>query len=133
MHIATLLISINAMQLRKNFTTACLLFFLWTSSLFMGINHTVFAQNVLSSLPKEFKTLRCTACHHQSQKKIGPSFLSIAKKYNQVELSQAYLEIKIKSGSQGVWGSIPMPANTQVSNEQAKTMAQHILDLSPKP
>lgn len=125
------------MQIREISTESCLLFVLWTSSLLIGLNHKVFAQNVLptssTTLPKEFKTLRCTACHHQSQKKIGPSFLSIAQKYKYMELSQAYLEIKIKSGSQGVWGSIPMPANTHVSKEQAKILAQHIISLQPKP
>jgi cytochrome c len=40
----------------------------------------------------------CTACHGVEQKLVGPGFKQLAA--------------KIKSGGQGVWGPIPMPAQT---------------------
>jgi cytochrome c len=51
----------------------------------------------------------CTACHAQSTKVVGPSFNEIAKKYPG---KAEYLAGKIKSGGSGVWGAIPMPAQT---------------------
>ncbi|MDO9280068.1 MAG: c-type cytochrome [Polaromonas sp.] len=61
----------------------------------------------------------CTACHAVDKKILGPSFVEIAKKHaGKVD----YLVGKIKSGGVGVWGSIPMPAQT-VSDADAKTIA----------
>jgi cytochrome c len=34
---------------------------------------------------------------------------------------------KIKEGSTGVWGPIPMPPNGAVSDDDAKTLAKYIL------
>ena len=51
----------------------------------------------------------CTACHAQSTKVVGPSFNDIAKKYSG---KAEYLAGKIKAGGAGVWGPIPMPAQT---------------------
>lgn len=61
----------------------------------------------------------CTACHAVDKKIVGPSFVDIAKKYaGKVE----YLTGKIKSGGSGVWGSIPMPAQS-VTDADAKVIA----------
>ena len=49
----------------------------------------------------------CTACHAMDSKLVGPSFSEIANRYAGKE---AYLTQKIKSGGQGIWGPIPMPA-----------------------
>jgi cytochrome c551/c552 len=51
----------------------------------------------------------CTACHAQDRKVVGPSFNDIAKKYPG---KADYLAGKIKSGGSGVWGAIPMPAQS---------------------
>jgi S-disulfanyl-L-cysteine oxidoreductase SoxD len=61
----------------------------------------------------------CTACHAMSQKLVGPSFNDIASKQaGRVD----YLDSKIKSGGTGVWGAIPMPAQT-LSEVDAKIIA----------
>jgi len=61
----------------------------------------------------------CTACHGMSNKIVGPAFTDIAKKHaSKVE----YLAEKIKAGGSGVWGSIPMPAQT-LSSADALTIA----------
>jgi cytochrome c len=49
----------------------------------------------------------CTACHAVDKKLVGPSFQDIAKKHAG---KADYLAEKIKAGSTGVWGPIPMPA-----------------------
>ncbi len=61
----------------------------------------------------------CTACHAQDRKVVGPSFQEIAKKHaGKVD----YLAGKIKSGGQGVWGAVPMPAQT-APDADIKTIA----------
>lgn len=61
----------------------------------------------------------CTACHALDKKLVGPSFQDIARKHaGKVE----YLAGKIKSGGSGVWGPIPMPAQS-LSDAEAKTLA----------
>ncbi len=60
----------------------------------------------------------CTACHGVDKKIVGPSFQEIAKKHaGKVD----YLVGKIKSGGSGVWGPIPMPAQS-LSEAEAKTI-----------
>jgi cytochrome c551/c552 len=64
----------------------------------------------------------CTACHAMGAKLVGPSFRDIAKKHAD---KADYLAAKIKSGGVGVWGAIPMPAQTLVDAE-AQTIARWI-------
>jgi cytochrome c len=61
----------------------------------------------------------CTACHAQNTKVVGPSFVEIAKKYPG---KAEYLAGKIKVGGAGVWGPIPMPAQS-APDADIKTMA----------
>ena len=61
----------------------------------------------------------CTACHAMDQRTVGPGFTEIARKHaGRVD----YLTGKIKAGSAGVWGAIPMPAQA-LSDADAKTLA----------
>lgn len=62
----------------------------------------------------------CVACHGVDQKIVGPAFAEIAKKYPG---QQDYLLGKIRSGGTGVWGSIPMPPQPGVSEDDAKAIA----------
>ena len=61
----------------------------------------------------------CTGCHAVDKKILGPSFQEIAKKHAG---KTDYLAGKIKSGGGGVWGPIPMPAQS-LSDADAKTLA----------
>jgi cytochrome c len=54
----------------------------------------------------------CTACHAVDGKLVGPSFKEIAAKHGSRADAVAYLTGKIRSGGAGVWGAIPMPAQT---------------------
>jgi cytochrome c len=60
----------------------------------------------------------CTACHAMDKKLVGPSFQDIAKKHAG---KADYLAGKVKSGGSGVWGPIPMPAQS-LSEADAKTL-----------
>ena len=62
----------------------------------------------------------CMACHGIDNKLIGPSFRDIANKYRDRADAVSYLSGKIKSGSQGIWGAIPMPAQALSMGESAE-------------
>ncbi len=71
----------------------------------------------------------CTNCHTVDKKLVGPALKDIAAKYKSDAAAQARLEEKVKKGSQGAWGPIPMPPNPKVSDADAKTLVQWILSL----
>jgi cytochrome c len=43
--------------------------------------------------------------------------------------AETYLAHKIIDGSTGIWGQVPMPANTQLTPDQAAILASWILTL----
>lgn len=73
----------------------------------------------------------CIACHAQDNKLVGPSFRDIAKKYAGQADAVAYLTGKVRAGGSGVWGAIPMPAQT-LSEAEAKSIAQWLADGAKK-
>jgi cytochrome c len=64
----------------------------------------------------------CTACHGVDKKIVGPGFNEIAKKQAG---KVAYLTEKIKVGGVGVYGQIPMPAQS-LPDSDAKLIAEWI-------
>ena len=73
------------------------------------------------------KKHNCVACHQVDKKLIGPSFKDVAAKYKDNKGAVDLLATKIVKGGSGVWGPIPMPANTQVSEADAKKLAAWVL------
>ncbi|MCW5642671.1 MAG: c-type cytochrome [Rhodoferax sp.] len=69
----------------------------------------------------------CVACHGMDKKILGPGFQEIARKYAARADGLDYLAGKIKSGGAGVWGAVPMPAQTLAGSE-AKQIAQWLMD-----
>lgn len=69
----------------------------------------------------------CTACHAVDKKIVGPAFKDIAAKYANQPEAASKLSQKIKSGGAGTWGTMPMPANPQVSDADLKAMVEFIL------
>jgi cytochrome c len=72
-------------------------------------------------------TKNCMACHAVERKLVGPSYKEIAKKYEANKDAVDLLAGKIVKGGSGVWGAIPMPANPQVNDADAKKLAAWIL------
>ncbi len=68
----------------------------------------------------------CLACHGMDNKLVGPSFKDIAAKQGGRADAQAYLSGKIKAGGQGVYGQIPMPAQS-LSIEDAQVVARWLV------
>jgi cytochrome c len=73
------------------------------------------------------KSKNCMACHAADKKLVGPSYKDIAKKYNGDAKALDMLATKISKGGSGVWGAIPMPANPQVSEADAKKLSAWVL------
>ncbi|WP_174906279.1 c-type cytochrome [Burkholderia diffusa] len=71
----------------------------------------------------------CMACHAVGKPLMGPSFHDIAGKYAARADAVDYLAQSIVKGSVGVWGGVPMPANTQLTSVEAHTLAQWVLSL----
>ncbi|MCU4119265.1 c-type cytochrome [Variovorax sp. N23] len=69
----------------------------------------------------------CMSCHAVEHKVLGPSFKDIATRYKDNKAAPEQLAAKIMKGGAGVWGPIPMPANTQVSEADAKKLAAWVL------
>ncbi len=70
---------------------------------------------------------QCTACHAVDKNVVGPGFQEIAKKYKGSADAQGKLAESILKGGSGKWGAIPMPAQTTLSEADAKTLAAWIL------
>lgn len=71
----------------------------------------------------------CLACHAVDKKVIGPAYKDVAAKYKGQKDAADMLAKKIVAGGSGVWGQVPMPANPQVSPEEAKQLATWVLSL----
>lgn len=71
----------------------------------------------------------CTACHATDRKLVGPAFKDIGAKYRGNAKAEAMLAEKVKKGSVGVWGQVPMPPNASVKDEEAKAIVKWILSL----
>ncbi|RZL92254.1 MAG: c-type cytochrome [Variovorax sp.] len=69
----------------------------------------------------------CMSCHAVDRKVLGPSFKEIAAKYKDNKGAVDMLASKIMKGGSGVWGQIPMPANNQVNEADAKKLAAWVL------
>ena len=69
----------------------------------------------------------CMACHAVDHKVVGPAYKDVAAKYKGDKTAADKLAAKIIKGGSGVWGPVPMPANTQVNEAEAKKLAAWVL------
>ena len=72
----------------------------------------------------------CLACHSVDKKVLGPAYKDVAAKYKGDKTAEAKLIAKVKAGGSGVWGPMPMPANSpQVKDADIKTIVEWVLSL----
>ncbi len=71
----------------------------------------------------------CMACHAVDKKLVGPAYKEVAAKYAGQKDAVDKLAVKIVKGGSGVWGPVPMPANPQVSEAEAKKLAGWVMSL----
>jgi cytochrome c len=80
--------------------------------------------NMGTTLLKQFN---CFACHAVDKQVVGPSFMDISKRSTYSDLFK--LAKAIRSGSQNVWGSLPMPPIQNIQEDQAANIAIWIVGL----
>lgn len=69
----------------------------------------------------------CMACHAIDKKVVGPAYKDVAAKYAGQKDAADKLVQKVMKGGGGVWGPVPMPANPQVSEAEAKKLVAWVL------
>jgi cytochrome c len=75
------------------------------------------------------RSKNCMSCHSIGNKVVGPAFKDVAKRYAGQSDAEGKLVQKVMKGGSGAWGVVPMPANAQVSEAEAKTLVQWILSM----
>lgn len=74
------------------------------------------------------KAKNCLACHSVDKKVVGPSYKDVAAKFADDPGAVDMLADRIKNGSSGVWGAVPMPPNN-VTEAEAKELAEWVMSL----
>lgn len=69
----------------------------------------------------------CMACHGLNAKIVGPGYNEVLARYQGQADAEGRLVAKVKAGGQGVWGSVPMPPNGHLKDEELKTLVKWIL------
>ena len=69
----------------------------------------------------------CFACHAVDKKMVGPAYKDVAAKYRADKDAPKKLAEKVKKGSQGVWGNVPMPPNSNVPDADVNALVKWIL------
>lgn len=73
----------------------------------------------------------CLSCHGLSSKIVGPSYIEVAAKYRGQNKAAALVE-KVKAGGEGAWGSVPMPAQPELKDDEVKFLVEWILAGAPE-
>ena len=100
-----------------------LISYLFISAGLLAATGNALAQEALA------KKYNCLACHAVYKKLIGPSYKDVAKKYKGDGGAEAKLIGKVKGGSSGTWGQVPMPPNASVPDADVKALVKWVLSL----
>ena len=71
----------------------------------------------------------CLACHALETKMVGPAWNEVGKKYAGDASAAEQLAVKVKKGTKGTWGPVPMPPNATVKPADIKTLVEFVLTL----
>lgn len=102
--------------------------FIFTLSLALGLFVLLF--NPAHASADLAKKSTCSGCHAVDRKVVGPSYKAIAARYQNQPRAQVIeaMATKIRLGGSGAWGVVVMPANTKLSEANAKVLAEWIMD-----
>lgn len=98
-------------------------------SLILLAASTVLGSNAALANADLAKAKNCMACHAIANKVVGPAYKDVAAKYAGQKDAEDKLTQKVLKGGSGVWGAVPMPANTQVNETEARTLVKWVLSL----
>jgi cytochrome c len=94
--------------------------------LLIGLATVAMASNVAMANPDLARSKNCMTCHAVASKVIGPAFKDVAAKYAGQNVEDKLTQ-KVLKGGTGVWGTVVMPANTQVTEAEARTLVKWVL------
>ena len=80
---------------------------------------------------KRMKNSDCFNCHAVDQKRVGPMLLDIANKYRGVAGALEASVQRVRMGSTGVWGKIPMIPHSHHTEDELRDMVSWIYSLEP--
>ncbi|NNK89489.1 MAG: DUF1080 domain-containing protein [Saprospiraceae bacterium] len=72
----------------------------------------------------------CKTCHNQTKVTIGPSYESIARRYEHTDENVVLLAGKIKEGGSGIWGDQVMTAHPEALDLDLRDMVKYIFTLA---
>lgn len=98
-------------------------------SLFVGWVVALCFAPVASASQELAQQKNCMTCHGISNRVLGPSFKEISAKHAREAGAEDALVKKVTQGTSGVWGGPAMPANTQLSEADARKLVRWILSL----
>ena len=94
----------------------------------LATSATVFAESTPALADMALATTKnCMACHAVDKKLVGPSYKDIATKYAGQADAVDKLAGKVLKGGSGAWGPVPMPANAQINDADAKKLVTWIM------
>jgi cytochrome c len=87
-------------------------------------------QYAQAGLPDSLIKDGCYSCHDVNGARIGPPLRAVAGLYRNDPQAVDKLTQKVIHGGSGVWGSTPMIAHPQLSEDQVRPMIEAILKLN---
>ena len=69
----------------------------------------------------------CLACHGSTTRVVGPSIAEIAGKYAREPAAEARLVEKVRAGGSGAWGSVPMPPQSHLKENELRAVVRWLL------
>lgn len=96
-------------------------------SLLVVVAMTALASSSAMASADLAKAKNCMACHAVANKLVGPAFKDVAAKYAGQKDAESKLTAKVLKGGAGAWGAVPMPANPQVSEAEAKSLVKWVM------
>jgi cytochrome c len=79
-----------------------------------------------------FESSDCKACHHATEKSVGPTLTQLADKYAGNESVIKTLVNKVIKGGSGVWGDLMMSPHPQLGTDETEKMIRYIMSLNKK-
>lgn len=73
----------------------------------------------------------CLSCHKVEGRLVGPAYREVAAKYSGDPGAFDRLAAKVAKGGKGVWGTVAMPPNKDISEADIRTIVTWVLSLAP--
>jgi cytochrome c len=99
-------------------------------SVIAAVGLTMTGVSIAADMPEVAKKNNCTACHAIDKKTVGPGWQDVANKYKGDAGAAEKLSNVIVKGGRGVWGPMPMPATSKISDEEVKELVAFVLGLA---